>query len=114
MKVVEYNNANNIIVEFQDQYKCRIKTGWHHFLSGKVYNYYHPNKYGGIVGNKYPISINRKHTKEYVVWMSMLNRCFGIKMKQSRPTYKNVTCCKEWLFFENFYEWLHKQENFKV
>ena len=23
-----------------------------------------------------------------------------------------MTCCEEWLLYENFYEWLHNQENF--
>lgn len=23
-----------------------------------------------------------------------------------------MTCCEEWLLFENFYEWLHEQDNF--
>lgn len=28
------------------------------------------------------------------------------------PSYQNVTCCNEWLLYENFYEWLHSQGNF--
>jgi hypothetical protein len=28
--------------------------------------------------------------------------------------YKNVSCCKEWFLYDNFYEWLHKQENFEI
>ena len=27
MKIVVYDNANNIIVEFQDEYKARVKEG---------------------------------------------------------------------------------------
>ena len=42
----------------------------------------------------------------------MLERCYSSKYKNTRPTYKNVTCCNEWLLYENFYEWLHNQENF--
>ena len=42
----------------------------------------------------------------------MINRCFYEKIKEEHPTYKNVTCSEEWLLFENFYEWLHLQENF--
>ena len=34
------------------------------------------------------------------------------KYKEKEPAYKDVTCCGEWLLFENFYEWLHKQDNF--
>ena len=43
----------------------------------------------------------------------MLTRCFDEKFKIKNPTYKDVTCCDEWLLYENFYEWLHSQENFE-
>lgn len=42
----------------------------------------------------------------------MLQRCYDIKYQNRYPTYQDVTCCNEWLLFENFYEWLHSQENF--
>ena len=42
----------------------------------------------------------------------MLERCYSKKLKAKRPTYENAICCDEWLYFENFYEWLHKQDNF--
>ena len=42
----------------------------------------------------------------------MLRRCFDIKKKEKQPTYKDATCCDEWLYYENFYDWLHSQSNF--
>ena len=42
----------------------------------------------------------------------MLQRCFDEETKERRPTYIDVVCCKEWLLFETFYEWLHEQKNF--
>ena len=47
------------------------------------------------------------------MWHSMLQRCFDLTYKEKRPAYKPVTCCDEWLLFENYYEWLHSQENFE-
>lgn len=38
MKIVEYNNSKNIIVEFQDENKHRVKTSYGHFLGGEVKN----------------------------------------------------------------------------
>lgn len=76
----------------------------------------HVNRYVygvGISGNKYPISINNKNTKEYKAWGHVLERCYSEKYKEKHPTYKNVTCCDEWLYYPNFYEWLHSQENFE-
>ena len=42
----------------------------------------------------------------------MLQRCYDNIYRRTRPTYQDVTCCNEWLLYENFYEWLHLQENF--
>lgn len=114
MKVIEYVDATNIIVEFQDEYRARVKTKYGNFIKGKIRNPYHRSVYGvGIIGNKYPSSINNKHIKEYNVWNNMLKRCFDEKTKEKLPTYKNATCCDEWLYYPNFYEWLHSQENFE-
>lgn len=113
MKIVEYNGWDNVIVEFLDYHKIRIRTQYSNFLRGEVKNPYHPSVFGvGIVGIKYPISINSKCVKEYIAWKSVLSRCYDNKYKESQPSYKNVTCCEEWLNYENFYEWLHEQPNF--
>ena len=114
MKIIEYNNANNIRIEFQDIYKTIIHTNYRCFSSGKPINPYCPSVFGiGVTGNKYPTQINNKQTKEYRTWVNILERCFNKKHKEKHPTYKNVTCCDEWLYYENFYEWLHSQENFE-
>lgn len=113
MKIIEYHNYENVVVEFQDKYKAHVKTSWKYFNNSGLTNPYYPTICGvGIVGNKYPIFKNNKHTKEYQAWHNMINRCFYEKIKEEHPTYKNVTCSEEWLLFENFYEWLHLQENF--
>lgn len=113
MKIISYNDANNIVVEFQDKYKAEIHTNYQAFLKGNVKNPYYPCVFDvGIIGVKYPSKINGKNTKEYIIWRSMLIRCFDEKYKKRALAYQNVTCCDEWLLFENFYEWLHSQENF--
>lgn len=38
MRIVEYNRSDNIIVEFQDEYKERVKTQYIHFVNGGVEN----------------------------------------------------------------------------
>ena len=113
MKIINYSNAKDIVVEFQDEYKAKVHTQYNHFLKGEVKNPYYPSVCGvGMIGNKYPVSYKYKDTKEYSVWRGMLYRCFDEKTKEKCPAYKNATCCDEWLLFDNFYEWLHSQENF--
>lgn len=103
MKIVKYNMANDIVVEFQDEHKAQIPTRYSMFKNGEIRNPYHLNVVGGMTGNKYPVKVNGKTIKEYSTWHNMLDKCMSNE---------EYTVCKEWLFYENFYEWLHEQENF--
>lgn len=108
MRIIEYIDAMNIVVEFQDEHRAKVKTEYKHYQSGKVKNPYLPSVFGiGMIGAKYP-----SNTKEYITWKSMLNRCYYHKIIGKNPTYQNVVCCDNWLLYENFYDWLHSQENF--
>lgn len=85
MKIIEYNNYNDIVVEFQDKYKAKVRTRYGEFTKGSVKNPYHPSVCGiGITGNKYKVSINHNDTKEYKVWIDMLKRCFDKKEKKKK------------------------------
>lgn len=113
MRIIEYIDANNIIIEFQDEYMAKIHTSYGNFRKGSIKNPYFPSVCGvGMTGNKYPIKINGNLVKEYNIWRHMLARCFNKKFKEENSSYEDVSCCKEWLLFENFFEWLHSQENF--
>lgn len=114
MKIIAYNNFNDMTVEFQDEYKYKVNTIYANFKSGSIKNPYYPSVYGvGITGTKYPTHINCKNTKEYRAWTEMLRRCFDEAHRNRQPTYKQVICCEEWLNYENYYEWLHNQPNFE-
>ena len=113
MKIVEYNNSSDIVVEFQDKHRFRKKTTYANFKIGSIRNPYHPSVYGlGMTGYRYLTKINKRPTREYDIWMEMLKRSFVKTTKDRQPTYKNVSCCDEWLYYEKFYEWLHSQPNF--
>lgn len=114
MKCIEYNGYYDVTIEFQDEFKYRTKTNWGEFNKGKIRNPYFKKIFGvGMTGIKYPVTKDGENTKEYVTWYHVLNRCYDSISKEKYPTYKDVTCCKEWLLYENFYEWLHEQENFE-
>ena len=114
MKIIKYNNSKDVVIEFQDEYKSIVHATYQAFISGTVKNPYYPSVCNiGIIGNKYPASINKKLLKENIAWRSMIERCFDKKIKDDYPTYNNVTCCEEWLLYENFYEWIHLQSNYE-
>lgn len=113
MKIISYNRVDDILVEFQDEYKGVVHTQYKSFIRGNVKNPYYPMVLGvGMLGSKYPAKVNNKETEEHQAWKGMIYRCFDKKTKERQPTYENATCCEEWLIYENFYEWLHSLENF--
>lgn len=61
------------------------------------------------VGN---VSVGGKNVWEYVLWNDMLKRCFSEKYKQKHPTYKDVTCSKEWLSMTKFIEDVSQMKGF--
>ena len=122
MKIVEYNNAFDIVIEFQDEHKYRLCTQYSNFKNGKCKNPFFASVFGyGYLGIDKNGNIPKAHeskdgksvaTWEYNKWMNMLQRCFNNKYKEKHPTYKEATCCNRWLCFANFLEDLEvlKQE----
>ena len=110
MKIVEYNNAIDIIVEFQDEYRTKVHTSYQGFKKGEVKNPYDKTVYnvGYLGGEKYKTKINNKKTKAYEVWMKMLQRCYDPYFINKHLTYKDCFVCEEWHNFQNFCKWFYK------
>ena len=110
MKIVEYNKAIDIVIEFQDEHKAKVHTRYGDFKKGQVKNPYHKNVYGvACIGiGKYKAKENGKQTKAYNYWMNMLMRCYDPYYINKRLTYKDCFVCDEWLCFQNFAKWFYK------
>ena len=114
MQIVEYNNALDIIIEFQDEHKYRVHTRYGYFKNGECKNPFFASVFGhGYLGvdkeGNVPKTKEFKGGKsvatwEYHKWNAMLQRCFDNKYKEKKPTYKDATCCERWLCFANFLE----------
>ena len=112
MRIIEYNDSKDIIVEFQDKYKVKVHTGYGNFKKGEVKNPYDKTVHGvGYIGEgKYKVSINGKNTIAYKVWFSMIQRCYDPYYLDKHPTYRDCIVCKEWHCFQNFTQWY--EENY--
>ena len=111
MKIIEYNNACNIIVEFQDEYKAKVHSSYQMFKKGIISNPYYPNVYGvGYVGvGKYS---EKEYQKIYDHWHDMIKRCYDPYFinKKGNIVYKDVFVEEDLLNLQNFGKWF--EENY--
>lgn len=52
-----------------------------------------------------------KGTKVYLVWKSMLARCYSPYTRRTNPAYEGCSVCEEWLTLSNFRKWF--EENYR-
>lgn len=107
MRIVEYKNTNDILIEFQDKYKAMVHTNYQAFKKGSVKNPYHPSVFNiGFLGiGKHKVKEKGKQIKTYKVWLKMLQRCYDPYYLNEHPTYRDCYVCEEWHNLQNFGEW---------
>tara|TARA_R110000765_G_scaffold71902_2_gene139522 strand:+ start:124 stop:753 length:630 start_codon:yes stop_codon:yes gene_type:complete len=106
LRVVEYENARNVTVEF-------IATGTRLVCEsgairrGNVRDDSYPSVHGvGFIGEgKYKPQTNAK--KARIRWNGMLERCYSDRYQALKPTYIGCVVCDEWHNFQNFAEWFY-------
>ncbi len=108
--VVEYNGAHDIIIEFNDQFKHRMKTRSSAIRHGMIKNPYYRSVRGvGYFGvGDFKSHKSGRQTKEYKVWQSMIDRCYSGLEKFA--AYADCTVHEDWHNFQNFAEWYTSHE----
>ena len=66
----------------------------------------------GINDKTRPAKVDGKKVKEYQLWQSMLERCFGEKLQTRYPTYKGCNVSDNFLNYRYFYDWCQEQIGF--
>lgn len=103
-KIIEYKNARNILVQFDNGYVKR--SAYKEFKNGSIKSPFCKSVCGiGYIGiGDYKVSINCKLTDCYNCWNSMLRRVTG----RDSTCYKGCSVCEEWLCYQNFAKWWHE------
>lgn len=115
MEIVKYNNANDIIVQFDNIKTNIIHSIYSSFKSGNINNPLYPSVYGiGITGNECPCMNGKDKLKEYRTWVGILERCTKNNQRPRSKAYKDCTVSDEFLYYPNFYKWITSQENYQV
>lgn len=100
MEIIKYYNKNNIIIKFEDGYIT--SNTYPNFISGKIRSLNDKTIYDiGFVG----IGEYNKSFSQYIVWKSMLKRCYSDKFHKERMTYSNCSVCEEWHNYQIFAKW---------
>lgn len=105
MIITDWENSQNIVVEFLGDYKDKRYTTYGHFKDGQVKNRYFPTVYGvGYIGKeKRP---KKEKDNPYKTWLNMLRRCYDLEYKKEHvKSYDGCIVSDKWHSYENFKRW---------
>jgi len=111
MKIIRYRIASDMTIEFQDQDKYVTDTTYQNFKERKIKNPYDKSIFGiGCLGvGKYKAyDTDGYKTREYNIWVSLLERCYSEKNRYKHKTYEGCHTCDDWHNFQNFAAWYEK------
>lgn len=105
--VTNYVNNKNVFVRFLDT-GYETKAGMRDIKTGNVRDRLSKSVYGvGVIGNAVT-TVNGKHSRVYVTWSSMLQRCYSDVCQKKHKTYIGCTVSDNFKNFEFFSEWFCK------
>ena len=120
-KVVEYRNASDVLVEWQDVSKS--SQTWSDISNGSIKPLFQPSVSGvGFIGDGLYIPKSYKldkykgkaHADEriYAYWQRMIVRCYNEKEQQKPSCRAYIGCAVDdhWHNFQNFADWACKKE----
>ena len=112
MIIKEYRTNRDIDVYFPEYNWTFECTNYGNFKRGNIKCPYERSVYGvGYLGEgKYKAKENGKFKEEYIIWRSMLQRCYDPKFQEKNSSYKGCSVEDYLLNFQHMAEWI--KENY--
>ena len=106
--IKEYRNNKDIDIYFPEYNWIFEHAAYNAFKNGSIKCPYEPRYYGkGYLGEgEYKVRENGKLKREYLIWHSMLQRCYDPKLQGKRTTYKGCKVEEYLLNFQHMGKWL--------
>jgi hypothetical protein len=104
MKIIEYNDCNNVKVMFNDEFNTVTKTSTKRLNDGFVKNPSQPTVFGvGRLGD-----IENINRISYKCWSDMIKRCYKDYNNGRDETYRSCSVSEDWLIYSNFDKWYNE------
>ena len=111
VKILEYKNNKQVVIMF-------LNTGFITeesmgvIRSGHIRDNSLPTTCGFGYIDIEGASTHKHMTKEYLLWNSMINRCYNENLRYKNPTYKGCSVSEQWSYLSNFKDWCNNQIGF--
>lgn len=111
VKILEYKNNKQVVIMF-------LNTGFikEESMAGIRSGHIRDNSLPTTCGFGYidieGASTHKHMTKEYLLWNSMINRCYNENLRHKNPTYKDCSVAEGWKYLSKFKEWCNSQIGF--
>lgn len=123
-EIVEYTTANDLVVRFLDGHNYETHATYQSCKKGNCKNpfdrtilgvgYLGLRENGTIPPTQKIINGKKKHSKEYIAWYNMINRCYNKSVWIDRPEYKNCFVDEKLQCFAYFLDHVHEIEGYEL
>jgi hypothetical protein len=108
--VLDYIDCRSVLIKFENSGAIKTVRA-DHLRCGNIKDQTQPTVYGvGVIGLNF--TKYESNSKEYSLWLGMLQRCYDNKLKNKRPSYLMCEVDKNFLNYEYFKAWCNKQIGF--
>lgn len=115
-EIIYYGSVEDVLIRFHNTGYV-TKSGMQRIRTGGVIDKLAPTSYGVGYFGENPLAVcqvDGKKSKEYILWQSMMQRCYSSVRHDASPNYIGCSVSDYFKNFGNFYDWCQSQSGFKL